>query len=315
MVVLSIVAVLFANHPVPQSVFTTYVPLFNRLDVTVLEGSDLQLAILLTIGALLGGLVPLYKPRPRRVLDVVSLSQKRVIVAGLALATLGYFQWSHRLPRATLVMAIGLLYVTVPLWFVWIRQRVPGDTERALIVGDDTEQIRQIVAESDLPFIGYLCPTTAFRVEPRAIADGGAELEHLGGLSRLEETIVERNVDTVVLAFAETDREEFFGALDVCYDNGVKVKAHGDYADTVLTTSNYRTLVDIDIEPLDTLDYVFKRIFDVLFASAALLVLLPVFTVIAIAIKLDSDGPVFFTQKRTSRFGGEFTFYKFRTMV
>ena len=314
-VILSIVAVLIANHPVPQSLFTTHIPLFNRLDVTVLEGGDLQLALLLTIVALLGSQVPLYKPRPRRLLDVISISQKRVLVAGLALATLGYFRWSYRLPRATLVMAMGMLYVTVPLWFVWIRQRVPGDTEHALIVGDDTEQIRRIVTESDLPYIGYLCPTTVFRTEARAIADGGTELEHLGGLSRLEETLVERNVDTVVFAFGQTDREEFFGVLDVCYDNGVKVKSHGDYADTVLTNGGYGTLVDINIEPLDTLDYVFKRVFDVLFASAALLVLLPVFAAIAVTIKLDSDGPVFFSQKRTSRFGGEFTFYKFRTMV
>jgi lipopolysaccharide/colanic/teichoic acid biosynthesis glycosyltransferase len=47
----------------------------------------------------------------------------------------------------------------------------------------------------------------------------------------------------------------------------------------------------------------------------ALLALIPLFTLIAIAIKLDSDGPIFFKQKRTRRFGGEFTFIKFRTMV
>lgn len=58
-----------------------------------------------------------------------------------------------------------------------------------------------------------------------------------------------------------------------------------------------------------------KRIFDLLFALIGIIILLPIFLVIAIWIKLDSPGPVFFRQTRIGRFGHEFKIYKFRTMV
>ncbi len=57
-----------------------------------------------------------------------------------------------------------------------------------------------------------------------------------------------------------------------------------------------------------------KRAFDFVVSLAASLVLLPVFILLAAAIKLDSPGPVFFTQKRVGRRKSLFTLYKFRTM-
>jgi lipopolysaccharide/colanic/teichoic acid biosynthesis glycosyltransferase len=58
-----------------------------------------------------------------------------------------------------------------------------------------------------------------------------------------------------------------------------------------------------------------KRAFDVVGASLGLLVLLPVFAVIALAIKATSRGPVFFRQLRSGRGGRPFVMYKFRTMT
>jgi lipopolysaccharide/colanic/teichoic acid biosynthesis glycosyltransferase len=58
-----------------------------------------------------------------------------------------------------------------------------------------------------------------------------------------------------------------------------------------------------------------KRLFDVVVASLALLVLAPLFALVAILIKLDSRGPVFYRGVRVGRFGRPFRIYKFRTMV
>ena len=58
-----------------------------------------------------------------------------------------------------------------------------------------------------------------------------------------------------------------------------------------------------------------KRIFDVSLALIGIIILLPLFIIIAIAIKIDSKGPVFFRQQRTGKFGKPFTLYKFRSMV
>jgi lipopolysaccharide/colanic/teichoic acid biosynthesis glycosyltransferase len=59
----------------------------------------------------------------------------------------------------------------------------------------------------------------------------------------------------------------------------------------------------------------YKRLFDLFFAATGLFLLLPVFAFIALWIKIDSPGPVFFRQTRVGQFGRPFRIYKFRTMV
>ena len=59
----------------------------------------------------------------------------------------------------------------------------------------------------------------------------------------------------------------------------------------------------------------FKRGFDIVISACMLLVLLPVFLVLAIAIKLDSPGPVFYRQVRVTQYGKHFRIFKFRSMV
>ena len=59
----------------------------------------------------------------------------------------------------------------------------------------------------------------------------------------------------------------------------------------------------------------FKRVFDI-FASAILLIILsPLFLILAIAIKTDTKGPVFYRQLRITRYGKKFRIHKFRSMV
>lgn len=60
---------------------------------------------------------------------------------------------------------------------------------------------------------------------------------------------------------------------------------------------------------------IFKRSFDIAVSLIMLLILSPVFLVLAIAIKLDSKGPVFYRQVRVTQYGKEFRIFKFRTMV
>lgn len=58
-----------------------------------------------------------------------------------------------------------------------------------------------------------------------------------------------------------------------------------------------------------------KRIFDVVVSALMLLILSPVFLILAVAIKVDSPGPVFYRQVRVTQYGREFRIFKFRTMV
>jgi exopolysaccharide biosynthesis polyprenyl glycosylphosphotransferase len=311
------------NTPAVQQAFSA-VPYLGRPAPAVLSNGALSLALVTTVIAMLVSMWALFKPEPRRTLDTLLLAQKRVVIAFLALATLGYFDYSFRLPRSTLLLTAASLFVVLPLWMVVIRRR-PARRARAVLVGDDPETMRDLLDATDLPVIGYVAPPSPYRMDSgvsakQSVADGGiAEFEgvrYLGGLSRLDEVIRDHDVDTVLVAFAESDRAEFFGTLATCHDYGVSVQAHRDHADQVLTQdAGAGPLVDIDLEPWDWQDHVVKRAFDVAFAGAALLVLSPVILVVAAAIKLDSSGPLFYSQERTAEFGETFTVYKFRSMV
>ena len=58
-----------------------------------------------------------------------------------------------------------------------------------------------------------------------------------------------------------------------------------------------------------------KRVFDVVVSALMLVVLSPVFLVLAVLIKLDSPGPVFYRQVRVTQYGKQFRIFKFRSMV
>ena len=59
----------------------------------------------------------------------------------------------------------------------------------------------------------------------------------------------------------------------------------------------------------------FKRAFDIVVSLIMLIILSPVFLILAIAIKIDSPGPVFYRQERVTQYGRHFRIFKFRSMV
>ncbi len=64
-----------------------------------------------------------------------------------------------------------------------------------------------------------------------------------------------------------------------------------------------------------TLSLVFKRLFDIVASALMLVILSPFFLILAIAIKIDSSGPVFYRQVRVTQYGKSFRIFKFRSMV
>ena len=70
-----------------------------------------------------------------------------------------------------------------------------------------------------------------------------------------------------------------------------------------------------DLLKKHTFALVLKRCFDVIMSLLLLIILSPVFLVLAVWIKIDSPGPVFFRQVRVTQYGREFKIFKFRTMV
>lgn len=244
-----------------------------------------------------------------------------------ALVTVGHFNWPYHLPRTTHLLTTGLLLLALPTWFLMIRNRSTTNGKRLIVVGDNSHRIDRVANLISVPVLGYLSPPMGVGTKPiskrePAMTDGGTiqlpppGFVPLGGLSRLEQTLVEYDVTTVVLAFNRTDRGEFFGVLETCHKYGVETKILRDQADRVLSLEEpTEELVTIDLEPWGPTDRLLKRAFDIVFAGTALLGLVPVLGLIAIAIKMDSPGPVLYSQERTAGFGGTFEIHKFRSMV
>lgn len=80
-----------------------------------------------------------------------------------------------------------------------------------------------------------------------------------------------------------------------------------------MRTDNVRKYYDILKKK--RLSLFFKRIFDIVISVIMLIILSPVFLILAMAIKIDSPGPVFYRQERITQYGARFRIHKFRTMV
>jgi len=313
-------------------------PLIGHMpfETEVVDASFVEKAAL-AVTAYVVVLTPLYKPRPRRILDTMTLAAARTLIGTFALATIGYFDVTYRFPRGTTIVLVSTLVATVPLFFLVVRRRPRSAGGRTVIVGTDSDYFDEIADAVEGELLGYVSsPGSRDSDAPRPVKptkrsdggasnammrrsereDGDADLPHLGGLSRLDDVLVEQDVDTAVLAFARADRAEFFGGLDSCHRHGIVAKVHRDHADSVLTNGTETgRLVEVALQPWDPLDRLAKRAFDVACATAGLVVLAPLLLAVAVAVRLDDGDPVFYTQERTAALGDTFTLYKLRTMA
>jgi exopolysaccharide biosynthesis polyprenyl glycosylphosphotransferase len=156
--------------------------------------------------------------------------------------------------------------------------------------------------------------------QPKVRRDDLDHLTLLGDTESLAALIQEYDVERVVIAFSNDTHEETLGLIRSLKDLEVQVDIVPRLFEVVGTRVGIHTLEGLPIVGLPPLklsrtDRAAKRGLDVAIAGLALLVLAPVFAVIAIAIKLDSSGPVFFRQLRRGRGQSTFRIVKFRTMV
>jgi exopolysaccharide biosynthesis polyprenyl glycosylphosphotransferase len=126
-------------------------------------------------------------------------------------------------------------------------------------------------------------------------------------------------VDRIVLAAESVDRSLIEQLNQVCRARQVKFSVISPLRGRALPSSRIAQLADLPIFEYSTWDVsrstlVIKRAFDTIVASIGLLLFLPLLAVLAIAIKLDSRGPVFFSQIRMGLGGRPFRMYKLRTM-
>jgi len=141
----------------------------------------------------------------------------------------------------------------------------------------------------------------------------------LGLLSRLGRVLEEEVLDVVVFAVPRERLGDVERGMQLCEEQGVEVRIS---LDILRFGSGKMMIADVDGVPMlaftrtpsDTLALAAKRMFDFVASAAAVIVLAPVFAAITVAIKLDSQGPVFFRQRRVGLNGRAFQMLKFRSM-
>ncbi len=160
-------------------------------------------------------------------------------------------------------------------------------------------------------FAGYV-------LEEGAEAPPGAKV--LGRLSDLGQILESHVLDEVIFGVSRERLDGIDEAISECEEQGVGVRVLLNFF-----LSNRRSRISVDeLEgipmlafsrtPSEAAPLVGKRIFDLVVSASVLVLLSPLFLGLALAIKLDSRGPVFFRQRRVGLNGRDFWLYKFRSM-
>ncbi len=135
----------------------------------------------------------------------------------------------------------------------------------------------------------------------------------------LEKIYRQSGIDEIILCSTDVEKEKIQELLDFCREKDIDFKFVPDMfqAQAALfemqTISNV-TLIEVKRTPLDGWGKIIKRLIDVFGSLVGLVLLFPLFILIAIAIKLDSPGPVFVRLDRIGQ-GRKFKLYKFRSMI
>ena len=217
-----------------------------------------------------------------------------------------------------------LLVMAVLLRFIYrsnlanIRRR-NIDMRRVLIIG--ALEPGQLVYRSLMRDLSLGYRVVGFASDAISVGATVYDATVLCTFANMGETIRNHDIDLVIVALSGRASTELFDIIMRAEDAHVEVKLYPDAF--TLITNNVVSDNDITGLPLlnvrngalaNPLNQALKRAFDMVFASLVLLVASPLMMLIALLIKLESPGPVFFVQSRVGMDGAPFPTIKFRTM-
>ena len=142
----------------------------------------------------------------------------------------------------------------------------------------------------------------------------------LDSIATLPSVIDELGVQDVLIALGPDDYQRLMEVLRLCDGKPVKLKLVPDFYDVIGGMSRTEhmygiPLIEVLPIPMPAWEETTKRVLDILAALLVLVVGLPVWILIALIIKLTSQGPVIYRQRRVGQYGRHFTILKFRTMA
>ncbi|HYM61903.1 MAG TPA: undecaprenyl-phosphate glucose phosphotransferase [Thermoanaerobaculia bacterium] len=272
----------------------------------------------------------LYKIRPARTKTEEWLS----VAIGSVVATVvfsGVLLWIRPRPdlarpdifysRATLGMFMMCVIVLVIAGRVLVRtvverlHRAGRTLDRVLIAGNG-ELARTVIermrSHRELGFriVGYLRNGDPAQIEG---------LECLGTIDDAERVVREQKIDDVYVALPHASSDAMMGLLDRLMRNMVSIHVVPDLLQFMVLRSRVEDIdglptINLSETPLEGWSRFIKRAFDLVVATAALIVLAPVMIMIALAIWIEDRGAIFYRQVRMGLDGKPFEILKFRSM-
>jgi len=142
----------------------------------------------------------------------------------------------------------------------------------------------------------------------------------LGTTDDLEKIVEERHIDEIFITINAIDHEGLLSLIQKCRDSKCQINLTSNHFGIITKRVGSTEFKDLRYVPLyhslsNVYTAVLKRVLDVVIASIIILLLWPVFAVIAILIKMTSKGPVFYAPTSIGKDGQPFKFYKFRSML
>ena len=245
----------------------------------------------------------------------VATAVSSLIFAGILY--IGFREFSRYLLITFVILDLFFLISWRVFMRVYFRRgRFPTAERLVLIVGAGSTGLRvsEMIHEFDwtgLNIIGYLDDDREKRAE---------DLPILGGVNDARFVVESRSVDDVVIALPQRAYSKINDLVATLQDLPVNVRIVPDYFSLALYRASAEDfggmpMINLRDPALNDVQRMVKRLFDLTISSIVAIFAFPFFLSVALAVKLDSKGSVFFHQERIGENGRTFRMYKFRTMI
>jgi exopolysaccharide biosynthesis polyprenyl glycosylphosphotransferase len=191
------------------------------------------------------------------------------------------------------------------------------ELKNVALIGSGEMALRVYRSLSQDPFLGY--NIVGYAADRKSRSSSLSSLRYLGRITGIGTLIETERIELVLIALPYSDHSKLVQLVHECEGRTIEVMFVPDMLEII--TSRLRVweiegipFIMIKGSAMSTWGRIFKRIFDLVVSFTLLVMLLPFFLLIAVAIILDSRGPVFFFQDRVGFDGRSFRMIKFRSM-